>query len=43
MPDRSLEHLHYIIAEILGLVIMLILSETGYKWLFRRWYSAPEE
>lgn len=41
--DRSLEHLHYIIAEILGLVIMLILSETGYKWLFRRWYSAPEE
>ncbi|MFM2018434.1 MAG: hypothetical protein RL007_2090 [Bacteroidota bacterium] len=43
IPDRSWEFLHYIIAEILGLVIMLILSETGYKWLFRRWYSAPEE
>ncbi len=41
--QRSLEYLHYLIAEIMGLVIMLILSETGYKWLFRRWYSAPEE
>ena len=41
--DRDTMQLHYILSEIFGFVILLILIETVYKWAYRRWYSAPEE
>ena len=41
--DRSQELLHYQLAEIFGFVILLILIETAYKWMFRKWYASPEE
>lgn len=31
------------ISEIFGFVMILVLSETVYKWMFRKWYAAPEE
>lgn len=36
-------HLHYYLAELFGFVVLLILLETAYKWMYRRWYAAPEE
>lgn len=41
--DRSTELLHYNIAEIFGFVILLIMIETVFKWMYRKWYAAPEE
>lgn len=41
--DRSTELLHYSLAEIFGFIILLILIETVFKWMFRKWYASPEE
>ena len=35
--------LYYLIAEIAGSVILLILIQPLFKKLYRKWYSAPEE
>ena len=35
--------LYYLIAEIAGLVILVILIQPLFKKLYRKWYSAPEE
>ena len=37
------EDLHYLYAEILGAVLLLVLIETGFKRLYRRWYALPED
>jgi len=42
-PDRSSELLHTALAEVFGFVILLILIETVFKWMYRTWYAAPEE
>lgn len=39
----SNEELHYLYAEILGAVLLLILIETGFKRLYRKWYALPED
>jgi hypothetical protein len=36
------EQLHYLYAEIIGAVLLLILIETGFKRLYRKWYALPE-
>jgi len=41
--DRETENLHYYISEAFGFIILLILIETVYKWMYRKWYAAPEE
>ncbi len=41
--DRDTVQLHYQISEAFGFIILLVLIETVYKWMYRRWYSAPEE
>lgn len=41
--DRDTERLHYYISEAFGFIILLVLIETVYKWMYRRWYAAPEE
>lgn len=33
----------YQISEVAGFVILLVMIETVYKWMFRKWYAAPEE
>lgn len=37
------EILHYQISEIFGFIILLVMIETVYKWMYRKWYAAPEE
>jgi hypothetical protein len=37
------EQLHYTIAHIGGIVLLLILVETLFKRLYRIWYASPEE
>lgn len=37
------EMLHYQIAEGAGFIVLLVMIETVYKWMFRKWYAAPEE
>jgi hypothetical protein len=37
------EDLHYLYAEITGAVLLLILMETVFKKLYRRWYALPED
>ena len=39
----SNEDLHYLYAEIIGAVLLLILIETGFKRLYRKWYALPED
>jgi hypothetical protein len=39
-PNKDL---HILLAEIGGVVILLVLVETLYKRLYRSWYAAPEE
>lgn len=41
--DSDTVHLHYQIAELFGFIILLVLIETLYKWMYRKWYAAPEE
>ncbi|HTF04239.1 MAG TPA: hypothetical protein VK826_09435, partial [Bacteroidia bacterium] len=40
---KSTYMLHLQIAEIFGFIILLIMIETVYKWMFRKWYAAPVE
>jgi hypothetical protein len=40
---RDTRLLHIYIAQAMGFVILLIMIETVYKWMFRKWYAAPEE
>ncbi len=39
----SNEDLHYFYAEILGALLLLILIETVFKQLYRKWYALPED
>ena len=41
--DPALTALYYLIAEIAGSVILLILIQPLFKKLYRKWYAAPEE
>jgi hypothetical protein len=41
--DMERKALHFLIAEITGSVILLILIQPLFKKLYRKWYSAPEE
>ena len=40
---REREVLLYQLSEIAGFCVLLIMLETVYKWMFRKWYAAPEE
>jgi hypothetical protein len=44
-PERepALTALYFLIAEIAGSVILVILIQPLFKKLYRKWYSAPEE
>ncbi|HET8687526.1 MAG TPA: hypothetical protein VFM18_12800, partial [Methanosarcina sp.] len=44
-PDGYTEQrdLHYIIAQLAGFVLLLVLIEPLFKRLFRNWYSKPEQ
>jgi hypothetical protein len=37
------EDLHYLYAEIIGAVLLLVLIETVFKQLYRKWYALPED
>lgn len=37
------EKLMYKLSEAFGFVLLLVMIETVYKWMFRKWYAAPEE
>jgi multisubunit Na+/H+ antiporter MnhG subunit len=41
--DPEKKALYFLIAEITGSVILLILIQPLFKKLYRKWYSAPEE
>jgi hypothetical protein len=41
--DAEKNALYFLIAEIVGPVILLILIQPLFKKLYRKWYSAPEE
>jgi hypothetical protein len=41
--DYKTEQLHIYISEVFGFIILLVLIETVYKWMYRKWYAAPEE
>ncbi len=41
--DSAQKAVYYLIAEIAGLVILLILIQPLFKKLYRKWYAAPEE
>ena len=41
--DTALTALYYLIAEIAGSVILVILIQPLFKKLYRKWYAAPEE
>jgi hypothetical protein len=36
------ENMHYMFAEIIGFVVLLVLIETVFKKLYRTWYALPE-
>lgn len=40
---RDREYMFYQISEAAGFVVLLIMIETVYKWMYRKWYAAPEE
>jgi hypothetical protein len=40
---RDTLQMWYYLSEIFGFVILLILTETVFKWMYRKWYAAPEE
>ena len=42
-PTRDSIEMWYYLSEIFGFVILLVLVETVFKWMFRKWYAAPEE
>lgn len=35
--------LMYQLSEAAGFIVLLVMTETVYKWMFRKWYAAPEE
>jgi hypothetical protein len=37
------EQRYYFYAEIIGFVVLLVLIETLFKFLYRKWYAAPEQ
>lgn len=37
------QRLHFLYAEIIGAVLLLVLVETLFKFLYRKWYAAPEQ
>lgn len=39
----ALEKLHYLYAEIIGFIIFFFLVEFLFKYLYRKWYSQPEQ
>jgi hypothetical protein len=39
----ALEELHYLYAEIIGFIIFFFLVEFLFKYLYRKWYSQPEQ
>lgn len=41
--QRDTRLLHIYIAQAMGFIILLVMIETVYKWMFRKWYAAPEE
>ena len=41
--DHAKERLHYLYAEIIGAVLLLVLIETLFKFLYRKWYASPEQ
>jgi hypothetical protein len=41
--DPAERALYFLIAEIVGSVILVILIQPLFKKLYRKWYSAPEE
>ena len=43
LSDPQQTALYYLIAEIAGSVILVILIQPLFKKLYRKWYSAPEE
>jgi len=43
MYDAERTAMYYLVAEIAGSVILLILIQPLFKKLYRKWYSAPEE
>lgn len=44
MPiDHEKEDMHYLYAEITGAVLLLVLIETLFKFLYRKWYASPEQ
>jgi hypothetical protein len=43
VPEPSNQGLYTVLAEVFGFVILLILVETVFKWMYRSWYAAPEE
>lgn len=40
---RDTQNLHYWLSELFGFLILLVLIETVYKWMYRKWFAAPEE
>ena len=42
-PMMKNEHLVYMIAEVAGFVILLILMEPVFTYLYRKWYALPEQ
>jgi hypothetical protein len=40
---RDTMNMHYWLSELFGFLILLVLIETVYKWMYRRWFAAPEE
>jgi uncharacterized membrane protein len=41
--DHDRESMHYLYAEIIGVVLLLVLIETLFKFLYRKWYASPEQ
>ncbi len=40
---RDTMNMHYWLSELFGFLILLVLIETVYKWMYRKWFAAPEE
>ena len=45
IPENAFDNegLHFVLAEIGGLLLFIILAEPVFKKLYRKWYSQPEE